>query len=85
MAGNTVVVCAHAQLGWSAYRGCRRSVEPGPALEQELIGFCAQHLSRQKVPRSIDFTDQLPRLPTGKLYKKGLREKYWAGHGSRIL
>ncbi|GAA4407614.1 AMP-binding protein [Quisquiliibacterium transsilvanicum] len=60
-------------------------VEAGPELEKELIAFCAEHLSRQKVPRSIDFTDELPRLPTGKLYKKGLRDKYWAGHKSRIL
>ena len=60
-------------------------VEAGPELEKELIAYCAEHLSRQKVPRSIDFTDELPRLPTGKLYKKGLRDKYWAGHKSRIL
>jgi long-chain acyl-CoA synthetase len=55
------------------------------ALAAELTAFCAQHLSRQKVPRSIDFTDQLPRLPTGKLYKKALRDRYWQGHRSRIL
>ena len=60
-------------------------VEAGPELEKELIAFCGEHLSRQKVPRSIDFTDELPRLPTGKLYKKGLRDKYWGGHKSRIL
>jgi acyl-CoA synthetase (AMP-forming)/AMP-acid ligase II len=29
--------------------------------------------------------DPLPRLPTGKLYKKPLRDKYWQGHGSRII
>ena len=56
-----------------------------PELADELIAFCATQLSRQKCPRSIDFTDQLPRLPTGKLYKKALRDKYWAGHKSRIL
>jgi long-chain acyl-CoA synthetase len=60
-------------------------VEAGPALEQELIAFCGRHLARQKCPRSVDFTDALPRLPTGKLYKKALREKYWAGHKSRIV
>ena len=60
--------------------------ETGPELEKELIAFCAANLARQKVPRSIDFTDELPRLPTGKLYKKALREKYWTGHGgSRIV
>jgi long-chain acyl-CoA synthetase len=39
-----------------------------------------------KCPRSIDFTDAMPRLPTGKLYKKPLRDRYWQGHGaSRIV
>jgi acyl-CoA synthetase (AMP-forming)/AMP-acid ligase II len=33
----------------------------------------------------VDFTAELPRLPTGKLYKKALRERYWAGRGSRIV
>ncbi len=60
-------------------------VAAGPELEQELIAFCLQHLAKLKCPRSVDFSDQLPRLPTGKLYKKPLREKYWAGHKSRIL
>jgi long-chain acyl-CoA synthetase len=58
---------------------------PGPELADELMAFCAQHLSRQKCPRSIDFTDELPRLPTGKLYKKALRDRYWTGHKGRIV
>jgi len=41
---------------------------PGPELADELISFCSASLSRQKVPRSIDFEAELPRLPTGKLY-----------------
>ena len=52
-------------------------VETGPELEKELIAFCAANLARQKVPRSIDFTDELPRLPTGKLRKHELRARYW--------
>ena len=56
------------------------------AFEQALIAFCREHLAHIKCPRSVDFVDQLPRLPTGKLYKKPLREKYWAGHGrSRLV
>ena len=43
----------------------------------ELVDFCLAHLSHQKCPRSIDFEDKLPRLPTGKLYKRLLRDKYW--------
>jgi long-chain acyl-CoA synthetase len=60
-------------------------VPAGPELAAELIAFCQANLSRQKVPRSIDFMDELPRLPTGKLYKKGLRDKYWGDRKSRIV
>ena len=58
---------------------------PGPELAAELIAFCREHLASMKCPRSIDFIDTMPRLPTGKLYKKPLREKYWVGHASRIV
>ncbi|MBC5767936.1 AMP-binding protein [Ramlibacter albus] len=60
-------------------------VQFGPALERELMDFCHANLARHKCPKSIDFTEQLPRLPTGKLYKTKLREPYWAGRGSRIV
>jgi long-chain acyl-CoA synthetase len=60
-------------------------IAPGPELADELIQFCSQSLSRQKVPRSIDFEDQLPRLPTGKLYKRLLRDRYWGNKTSRIV
>jgi long-chain acyl-CoA synthetase len=60
-------------------------IEPCEALAEELIAFCSQSLSRQKVPRSIDFEDQLPRLPTGKLYKRLLRDRYWGNKTSRIV
>ena len=56
-----------------------------PALAQELQDFCRQSLARYKCPRSIDFTAALPRAPTGKLYKRRLREPYWAGRATRIL
>ncbi len=51
--------------------------EAGPALEQELIAFCRSHLSHIKCPRSVDFEAQLPRHPTGKLYKRLLKDRYW--------
>jgi acyl-CoA synthetase (AMP-forming)/AMP-acid ligase II len=51
--------------------------ESGALLEAELIAFCREHLSPIKCPRSIDFEPQLPRSPTGKLYKQTLRERYW--------
>jgi long-chain acyl-CoA synthetase len=57
----------------------------GAAMEAELIAFCRDHLAHHKCPRSIDFEPELPRLPTGKLYKAPLRERYWKGRQSRIL
>ena len=60
-------------------------VDPGPELAAELIAFCRQHLAVVKCPRSIDFEDELPRLPTGKLYKRLLRDRYWADRKSRIV
>ena len=59
--------------------------KPDEKLAQELMDFCLEHLSRQKCPRSIDFEEELPRLPTGKLYKRHLRDRYWADHKNRIV
>ncbi|WP_245627238.1 acyl-CoA synthetase [Kribbia dieselivorans] len=53
-------------------------VEPSPELEQELLAFAQEHLSKYKTPRSIDFHDELPRTPTGKLLKRNLKAAYSA-------
>jgi long-chain acyl-CoA synthetase len=67
-------------------RDMRDTLGPaGKALEAELIAFCRESLSPIKCPRSIDFEAELPRHPTGKLYKRLLRERYWAGHTSKII
>ena len=50
----------------------------GEALAQELLEFLRDKVARYMVPRSVDFVDELPRLPTGKLYKKALRDRYWS-------
>ena len=60
-------------------------ISPGPEVVEELMTFCAAHLERQKCPRSIDFEAELPRSPTGKLYKRLLRDRYWGTRTSRIL
>lgn len=60
-------------------------VETGPELERELIAYCREQLADVKCPRSVDFRDELPRHPTGKLYKRLLKDEYWAGHASRII
>jgi fatty-acyl-CoA synthase len=52
-------------------------VTPSEALGEEIMAFVQGKLGRQLTPRSVDFVDELPRLPTGKLYKKILRDKYW--------
>jgi len=56
----------------------------GPGLERELIDYCKQHLADIKCPRSIDFQPELPRHPTGKLYKRLLKDEYWAAAGRSI-
>jgi acyl-CoA synthetase (AMP-forming)/AMP-acid ligase II len=60
--------------------------DAGPELEAELIAYCRANLADVKCPRSVDFRAELPRHPTGKLYKRLLKDEYWEGHGaSRIL
>ena len=51
--------------------------EAGPDLEAELIAYCKKKMSHVKCPKSVDFEKELPRHPTGKLYKRLLKEKYW--------
>jgi long-chain acyl-CoA synthetase len=59
-------------------------VEPGDALAQELLVFLQGRLARYKLPRTIDFVAVLPRDPNGKLYKRKLRDPYWAGRQRAI-
>jgi long-chain acyl-CoA synthetase len=60
-------------------------IEPNVELAAELIAHCREHLAGIKCPRSVDFEAALPRLPTGKLYKRILRDRYWEGRKSRIV
>jgi acyl-CoA synthetase (AMP-forming)/AMP-acid ligase II len=55
------------------------TASPGPDLENDLIEYCRGRLAHYKCPRSVDFVEELPRLPTGKLLKRELRARYWAG------
>ena len=57
----------------------------GPELEAELLTYCRDELATYKCPRTVDFVDELPRDPNGKLYKRLLRERYWEGHESRVI
>ncbi len=52
--------------------------DAGDDLAAELTAWCRTALSGVKTPRRIDFRAELPRHPTGKLYKRLLRDEYWA-------
>ena len=60
-------------------------VEGDEALADELMAYAREHLAAYKCPRSIDFERELPRLPTGKLYKRLLKDRYWGRGGSKIV
>ena len=51
-------------------------VEPGVAQADKLIGYLQGKVARYMVPRSVDFIDEMPRLATGKLAKRVLRDRY---------
>jgi long-chain acyl-CoA synthetase len=59
-------------------------VEADDVLIGDLLAFCRERLAGYKVPRSIDVEEALPRHPTGKLYKRLLRDRYWEGVGRSI-
>jgi long-chain acyl-CoA synthetase len=56
----------------------------GDALAAQLMDHCREHLAGYKTPRSFDFEPALPRHPTGKLYKRLLRDRYWKDAGRTI-
>jgi len=60
-------------------------IEPSAAVQAELMAYAREHIAHYKCPRSIDFEAELPRLPTGKLYKRILKDRYWGKHDSRIV
>jgi fatty-acyl-CoA synthase len=57
----------------------------GDELAAELIAHCRSQLAGYKCPRAVDFVDELPRDPNGKLYKRLLKERYWEGHATRVV
>ncbi len=56
----------------------------GPALAEEILAWCTQNIAKYKSPKSIDFVEAMPRDPNGKLYKRKLRDPYWAGRERAI-
>ena len=60
------------------------SPDEARALADELVRYCRSQLADVKCPRSIDFREELPRHPTGKLYKRLLKDEYWSAAGRSI-
>jgi long-chain acyl-CoA synthetase len=59
-------------------------VEGAEVTPEELIDFCRQRLAKFKCPTSVEFTDALPRNPSGKVLKKDLRAPYWEGYERKV-
>jgi long-chain acyl-CoA synthetase len=59
-------------------------VEPNDEVAHEILAYCADKLAKYKTPKTIDFTDEMPRDPNGKLYKRKLRDPYWEGRQRAI-
>jgi acyl-CoA synthetase (AMP-forming)/AMP-acid ligase II len=58
---------------------------PGASLsEQDVMSFSREHLAGYKTPRSVSFTEELPRTGSGKILKRVLRAPYWAGQGAQV-
>ena len=89
----TVVTWTYAELNAQSNRvanlllslGAGPVRAPGSSLTgEEITAFAREHLASYKVPRSIDFTDELPRTGSGKLLKRQLRAPYWAGRTAQV-
>ncbi|MDR0358802.1 MAG: acyl-CoA synthetase, partial [bacterium] len=50
----------------------------GEELAADILRFCEGRMARYKIPRSVDFEAALPRDESGKLWKRRLRDPYWA-------
>ncbi len=82
-----VVGVPHADLG-EEVKAVVQPVAGAPgdeALAEELMAYAREHLAAYKCPRSVDFERELPRLPTGKLYKRLLKDRYWGRGDSKIV
>jgi acyl-CoA synthetase (AMP-forming)/AMP-acid ligase II len=61
------------------------SLKPGQkATQEEIINFCREHMASFKKPKSVEFIEEIPKNPYGKVLKRELREKYWAGEARRV-
>ncbi len=59
-------------------------IVPNDELAEEILEYAKENMAKYKIPRSIDFIEELPRLTTGKLYKRLLRDEYWQNKDKKI-
>jgi len=59
-------------------------VEPSDELTTEIMDFARERMGKFKLPRSIEYIEEMPRDPNGKLYKRKLRDPYWEGQERAI-
>ena len=57
---------------------------PDDSTTEAIMGWLRGQVARQKLPRSVDYTTEMPRDPNGKLYKRRLRDPYWEGRATAI-
>jgi long-chain acyl-CoA synthetase len=58
--------------------------EPSEATRAEILAFAVANLAKFKIPRALDFVDELPRSAAGKILRNRVREPYWAGRARQI-
>jgi len=82
-----VIGVPYPEMG-EAVKAVVQLVDPArgvPGTEAELLAYCRASLAAYKCPRSVDFVAELPRDPSGKLYKRLVTARYWSGHRTRVL
>jgi acyl-CoA synthetase (AMP-forming)/AMP-acid ligase II len=52
--------------------------------EEEIISLCKENIASYKKPRSVEFVQQLPKSPTGKILKRVIRERFWVDKQRRV-
>jgi len=52
--------------------------------EAEIIALCKNGLSTYKAPKTVEIWDELPRSGIGKVLKRKIRDRFWAGHERKI-